>query len=125
MYSKVILHLARSAEYPVGSSLHGYELTIPLDEAGYLDAARWRDQRALCRVRRFWDGEADRIGYLVHRSGGAEGATWVIDYDRTSSDDDESGYRLSSHRWHVGDYISIQDPGGHLQTFEVAQVSRL
>jgi len=32
----------------------------------------WQEHRDHCRVRRFWNGEADEIGRLVHKPGGAE-----------------------------------------------------
>lgn len=124
MLQKIVLHLARTAEHPEGSSRHGYELTAPLDETGHLDAKTWKDDRALCRVRRFWEGEPDRIGYLVHRAGGAAGATWLIDYDSSSTEDDEAGYRLNSRRLIEGEYVSIRDADDTLHTFKIVQVSK-
>jgi len=101
---------------------HGYEIVAPLDRDGLLDPAEWRERRNLCRVRRFWGDEGDRHGMLVHRSGGAGGASWVIDYDPHTRSDDETGYRLSRHRFVPGEYVSIQDEDDRLHTFQVATV---
>jgi hypothetical protein len=122
MLQVVTLHLGRTAAFPDGSTSRGYEITAPLDERGYLDAAAWQDNRDLCRVRRFWTGEPDRHGWLVHRAGGAGGATWGIDYDDATRDDDETGFRLSSHRLVADEYVSIRDADGELSPFRVASV---
>ena len=71
---------------------------------------------------RFWPGEPDQHGVLVHRPGGAGGATWMIDYDQDRADDDEAGYRLGTHTFQVGDYVSIRDADGDMNTFRVAEV---
>jgi hypothetical protein len=122
---RVRLELARSREYPEGSARHGYEITAPLDPNGLLDAQEWRSKRAQCRVRRFWAGEPDLHGRLMHRAGGAGGATWLIDYNQDTSDDDEAGYRLGSHRFQAGEYVSLRDEDGELHTFKVAQVKAI
>jgi hypothetical protein len=122
---RVRLELARCREYPDGSQRHGYEITAPLDASGLLDAQEWRDTREQCRVRRFWAGEPDRHGWLVHRAGGSGGATWLIDYDRDTQADDETGYRLGAHRFQLDEYVSIRDDDGDLHTFKVAQVTAL
>jgi hypothetical protein len=54
--------------------------------------------------------------------GGAEHARWVFDYDASSTDDDESGYRFGTHAFKPGEYVSIRDEDGELHTFRVASV---
>ena len=125
MLHRVRLELARSREFPEGSARHGYEITAPLDPNGMLDAHEWHNKRAQCRVLRFWAGEPDLHGRLVHRAGGAGGATWLIDYNEDTAEDDEAGYRLGSHRFQVGEYVSIRDEEGDLHTFKVTQVKPL
>jgi hypothetical protein len=125
MLHRITLHLARSREFPNGSARHGYDIVAPLDEAGRLDAGEWRQRRAKCRVRRFWAGEPDEHGILVHRSGGAEGATWILDYNQDAIADDEAGYRLGSHVFRVGEYVSIRDEDGDLHTFRIAALHAL
>lgn len=119
---RIRLNLARSKEHPQGSSRHGYEFVAPLDADGHIDAAMWREHRDHCRVRRFWQGEKDEIGMLVHKPGGPEHARWVFDYDQTAEDDDEAGYRFGAHRFRPGEYVSIRDEDGEMHTFQVATV---
>lgn len=123
---RVTLTLARCAEHPDGSGGRGYEIVAPLGPDGRLDPALWREARDHCRVRRFWIGERDRHGRLVHRAGGEGGATWLIDYDDRTDEDDEPGYRLGAHAFVAGEYVSIRDADdGTERTFRVAQVSRV
>ena len=81
----------------MGSRRRGYEFVAPLDAAGHIDPRLWHQYRDHCRVRRFWEGEDDQVGRLVHKPGGAEHARWVFDYDADRDDDDEAGYRFGSH----------------------------
>jgi hypothetical protein len=122
MLQHITLNLARTKEHPEGSAAIGYEIVAPLDAAGRLDAQAWSARRKECRVRRFRPGEPDAYGMLVHRAGGAEGATWAIDYNPERADDDEAGYRLGSHGFSNGDYVSIRDEDGALLTFRVVAV---
>jgi hypothetical protein len=108
-FKRIRLNLARSKEFPNGSAQHGYEFVAPLDAKGHIDAKLWHQHRDHCRVRRFWDGEDDEIGFLVHKPGGAEHARWVFDYDASTTDDDESGYRFGSHAFAPGEYVSISE----------------
>lgn len=119
---RILLNLARHKQHPEGSALHGYEIVAPLDASGRLDVATWREARGACRVRRFWEGEADEIGHLVHRPGGRGGATWAFDYDENAADDEEAGYRLGDHVFAPGEYVSVRDEEGVLHTFKVVSV---
>ena len=124
MLQNISLRLARSAEHPEGSPAHGYDIVAPLDPAGHLDAEGWHKARDRCRVRRIWNGEPVRHGRLVHRAGGADGATCIFDYDDRTITDDESGYRLDAHRFVEGEYVSIRDDAGELHTFVVKHVGK-
>jgi hypothetical protein len=120
---RVTLTLARCPDHPDGSAGRGYEIVAPLGPDGHLDAALWRETRDHCRVRRFWIGEPDRHGRLVHRAGGEGGATWLIDYDDRTTDDDEPGYRLGTHAFVRGEYVSIRESDdAQYHTFLVARV---
>jgi hypothetical protein len=121
-FKRIRLNLARSKEFPQGSTRHGYEFVAPLKADGHIDEAQWKNDRTHCRVRRFWEGEEDQIGFLVHKPGGPEHARWVFDYDQTAEDDDESGYRFGSHVFRPGEYVSIRDEDGDMHTFQVASV---
>ncbi|PLX36105.1 MAG: hypothetical protein C0606_15410 [Hyphomicrobiales bacterium] len=118
---KVRLNLARTKEFPGGSSRHGYEFTAPLDDAGHIDPTAWKKVRDQCRVRRFWAGEEEDIGHLVHRPGGS----WAFRYDIDGDEDDEAGYKFGEHPFHPGEYVSIRDEDGDLHTFQVVTVTEL
>jgi hypothetical protein len=119
---RIRLNLARSKEFPGGSERHGYEFVAPLDEDGHIDAELWRKYREHCGVRRFWEGEEDEIGRLVHRPRAPAPSRWVFDYDETAEYDDEAGYRFGTHAFVPGEYVSIRDDDGELHTFQVVTV---
>jgi hypothetical protein len=122
MLKHIRLQLARSKEFPGGSARHGYDIVAPLDQDGHIDAELWRKQREGCRVRRFWAGEDDIIGHLIHKPGGAEHARWAFEYGKGAATDDESGYRFGLHKFLPGEYVSIRDEDGELHTFVVKAV---
>ncbi len=115
---KIRLNLARTREHPLGSARHGYEFLAPLGADGRIDPEAWRKVREKCRVRRFWGGEEEDAGHLVHRPGGS----WAFRYDIAGEEDDESGYRFGAHPFEVGEYVSIKDEDGELNTFTVVTV---
>jgi hypothetical protein len=119
---RIRLNLARSKEFPAGSPDRGYEFVAPLDRSGYIDAKLWQQYRERCRVRRFWNGEAEQIGRLVHKPGGKEHARWIFDYDVNRSDDDEAGYRFGIHAFALGEYVSISDENNEVHPFRVESV---
>jgi hypothetical protein len=119
---RIRLNLARSKEFPLGSDRHGYEFIAPLDAHGHIDPDLWRKHRDHCGVRRFWAGEDDQHGHLVHKPGGTEHARWIFDYDESGDEDDEAGYRFADHVFRPGEYVSIRDEDGELHTFQVASV---
>ncbi len=118
---KVRLNLARNAKFPSGSAQHGYEFVAPLNDEGHIDATSWKKHRAQCRVRRFWQGEKDEHGHLIHRPGGS----WAFTYDIEGEDDVEAGYRFGMHAFKPGEYVSIKDEDGDLFTFQVVTVDNL
>ncbi len=118
---RIVLHLARSKEFPGGSSRHGYEFIAPLTPDGHIDPETWRRERERCRVRRFWGAGQDEHGHLVHRPGGS----WAFHYDAEGEDEDEPGYRFASHVFAPGEYVSLRDEDGELHTFRVAAVERV
>jgi hypothetical protein len=120
-FKRIRLELARSKEFPAGSANHGYEFVAPLDAEGHIDPVLWQAERDHCRVRRFWHGQDDSIGRLVHKPGGSEHARWVFDYDSSRLDDDEAGYRFGAHRFVPGEYVTIRDQE-ESHTFRIASV---
>lgn len=117
---RIRLNLARTAQFPAGSDRHGYIFTAPLDSDGHLDAEGWKQYRDRCRVVRFWAGEEEDIGHLVHR-----GTAWGFHYDVAGDEGDEFGYRLGSHSFKLGEYVSIRDEDEEMHTFQVASVTEI
>ena len=113
----VRLELARTREFPEGSPDHGYEFIAPLDDNGHFDAASWRQHRARCTVRRFWNDEPEQTGDLVHTRGGR----WVFSY-APGEDDDEPIFRFDRHRFVPGEYVSITEHDGVTRPFKVISV---
>lgn len=124
-FKRITLHLARSKEHPSGSARHGYHVVAPLDQNARFDVEAWRAHKDLCRVHRFWAGEPDQVGRLIHRAGGPGGSTWVFDYDAATDEDDEAGYRLGDHAFALGEYVSVRDEDGDMHTFVVATVENV
>src|SRR4030081_590407 len=119
---RILLTAARSTEFPDGSSRHGYDFIAPLDPEGHIDPMLWKKYRDYCRVRRFWAGEDDEVGRLVHKPGGADRARWVFDYSDSEDGDDEAGYRFEAHAFWPGEYVSISGQDRKLHTFRVVTV---
>ena len=119
MLQLITLHLARSSEFPAGSLDRGYEIVAPIDALGHLDPKEWTKLRTHCRVRRFRPEEGERLGMLLHRAGGATGATWLFHYDGQDQQPEEKGVHLETHRFAEGEYISLRDAEGHLNTFKI------
>lgn len=118
---RIRLELARDHDFPEGSRHRGYEFAAPLDQDGRLSAAEWKDVRERCRVKRFWQGHTTELGHLVRKPGGA----WAFDYDPMRDSDDETGFKLSAHRFTLGEYVSFKEHDGVMRTFRVAAVSDL
>ncbi len=119
--NRILLNLARSREFPYGSPRHGYDFIAPLDAEGHIDPLLWKKYRDYCRVRRFWEGEEDEVGRLVHKPGGAEHARWVFDYN-SDEEDDEAGYKFGVHAFLPGEYVSLSGQDGKRHTFLVVAV---
>ncbi|HMN38647.1 MAG TPA: hypothetical protein PKD49_13190 [Hyphomicrobium sp.] len=115
---RIRIELARDPDFPTGSRERGYDFIAPLDDNGQLILDEWRENRDRCRVRRFWPGEKDEIGRLVHRRGGS----WAFDYDPEETSDDEAGFKLGKHRFAPGEYVSFTEHDGKSRTFRVMSV---
>jgi hypothetical protein len=114
---RVRIELARSPDFPDGSSRHGYEFILPLHEDGSLDEEAWRKAPELCTVHRFWDGEGDETGQLIRKRGGG----WAFSYE-PGDEDDEAIHRFGDHRFREGEYISVRESDGETHTFRVALI---
>ncbi len=119
-FAKVRLRLAREPGHPQGSQDNGYDIVIPLDRNGRIDAALWKTHRDLCRVVHYRSGEEHDIGHLVRQPGGQ----WKIRYDIQGDEEGAAGYNFADERFTVGEYVSIiEDDGTH--TYRVITVEGL
>jgi hypothetical protein len=121
----IALTLARSKDFPNGSSQIGYDLIAPLDSNGHIDLAAWKKHRGACTVRHFSSAEEKKSGLLVHKAGGAEHGRWIFDYNAARDDDDEAGFMFGHHVFAPGEYVSISDANGAMHTFVVKSVTSI
>lgn len=115
-YRTIRLEIARNPDFPRGSSEHGYELHAPLTADGHLDAEVWRSARLTATVRRFWRGQPDRTGELIHTRQG-----WAFSYEPGEADD-ERLFRLDRHLFRPGEYVTVTEPSGDSHTFRVTSI---
>ena len=116
---RVRMELAREPGHPAGSRDIGYEFIAPVSDDGRILADAYGQLKDRCRVRRFHEGEKDEVGHVVRKRGGA----WAFHYDIHGDPlHDETGFRLNSHRFVPGEYVSIKEPDGDLKTYRVISV---
>lgn len=113
----VVLQLALNpgADPATVRRAQGYVITAPFDAEGRLNAAGVAPRR--WPVRRFGDPGDGEVGWLTHR-----GKAWFIDYDEDTAHDDEAIFRLSEHRFAIGEYVTITNHAGKSLTYRVAEV---
>jgi hypothetical protein len=114
---RIRLVLARTPEFPVGSSEHGYEFIGPLTSDEHIDAEAWKKVKEKCRVVRFWGDEPERQGFLRHVGHG-----WRFDYDPKDDADDEPFFKLDRHDLRPGAYVSVTESDGVQRPFRVESV---
>jgi hypothetical protein len=116
---RIRLELARNPDFPEGSAGNGYDFVAPLLPNGHLDAGAWRSGglRKKCVVRRFWDGEEDQLGELVH----VRGRVWAFSYAPGEADD-EVFAKLDRHVIEEGEYLTIREPDDRTYTFRVVSI---
>ena len=111
------LSLARSPQFPDGDPSHSYEFRAPLDATGNLDKSAWPHEREFCTVKKFEHGVEAESGVLLHTRGGK----WVFSYKK-GDEDDESIFRMSSHAFIPGEYLSITEHDGVQRTFRIDSI---
>lgn len=114
------LELAREHGHPVGEPGSGYDLVLPLDDQGRIDAAAWRAAPGRSRVRRFINAETEAVGSLAHGPGGQ----WRFDFLSEEIGDD-IGFRLQSEQFRVGEYVSVQMADGGMHVYRVVSLREL
>jgi hypothetical protein len=110
------LELARTKESPAGDAACGYEFAAPLDAQGHFDAVAWPEARQLCTVRRFWRGQADEQGLLVHAKN-----RWSFSY-APGEDDDEPIFKFDRHAFVPGEYVTITEHDGVARPFRIVSI---
>jgi hypothetical protein len=114
---RIRLELARTKEFPEGNPNCGYEFIAPLKADGHFDLEEWKKTREACSVRRFWQGEDDEEGMLIHGRSGR----WMFSY-APGDEDDEPIFRFDRHIIKQGEYISITEHDGVNRPFRVVSV---
>jgi hypothetical protein len=119
-FRQIRIALAREPGHPEGDDDIAYIFVAPVDAEGRIDPKLWRAHREACRVSRQRPGEQDRLGHLVHRSGGG----WNFHYDGEANLPDDVGFHFADERFVVGEYVSISERGT-MHTYRVTTVSHL
>ena len=101
---RIRLRLAREPEHPQGSRDIGYDLVVPLNHEGKIDAARWKGHRARCRFVHFKTSEDHESGHLVRRPGGS----WAFHYDNNGEEEDAAGFRFENERFVDGYWVTLR-----------------
>jgi len=117
VWTRVRLELARSHEFPDGSTRHGYLLVLPLDKNLRIDDELYRSAPELASVHRFWEGEGDAVGRLVRR--GPSGWAFAYHADRA---DDEPVPHLSEHDFRIGDYLAVREANGREHVLRIVSL---
>lgn len=119
---RIILRLARNPDAGIagGDDSRGYAIVAPLSDAGLLDEALWHAHKDACSVRAFSPDSDVRVGRLARR-----GHNWFIDYDRTETADDEAVFKLESHKFSTGEYITVKDADDEPLVYRVSEVEPL
>jgi hypothetical protein len=112
------LELARTPDFPEGNPACGYEFRAPLGPDGHIDADVWRAHKTDSTVRRFWQGEDDEHGHLIH----TRHRTWAFSY-APGEEDDTPFFRFESHAFVPGEYVTITEHDGNSYPFKVVSVA--
>lgn len=115
-WKTVSLELARTEDFPEGSSTHAYVLRLPLDADGLVEHERLKHPDERPTVRRSWPNEHDRVGVVVAVPGG-----WAFSYS-PGEEDDEPIFHLENHPIRPGDYLTITETDGKKLPFRVARI---
>ena len=104
---------------PHHDSATGYELMLPLNADGHVDATSWTDNPRACTVQRFRRNRPRIQGLLARTATGR----WYFDYGSGKDADHFQG--LGGDRFRVGQFVGICEDDGKLWTYEVTSVDEL
>ncbi len=114
---QIRLELARTKDHPQGDPNHYFIFKAPLTPDGHLDANEFKTVADLCTVTRSVPDEPVEHGLLIQNRQG-----WAFSYE-VGDDDDEPIFRLGSHLFKVGEYVTITEHDEEPRTFRVSAVS--
>lgn len=117
-FRRIRMELAREKGHPVVDPHEGYDLLVPLDDCGRLDADEYKHHQSLCRVRRFRPIGGDLCGRLCRKPGGR----WYFEYENGNCDD-ELALQWSGEHFLWGEYISVQS-GGRIHSYRITLTER-
>lgn len=118
-WSIVRLSLARTPQFPQGSTLHGYELVLPLGDGGLIDLQAFEQAPARATVQRLAPGEAVQRGAILYRDG-----RFAFSYEPGDADD-EDVFHLENHALRQGEYLTLTEPDGDVLPYRVESVRAL
>jgi hypothetical protein len=116
-WMRIRLELARAPGFPEGSHRHGYNFVLPLQADGRFDRKAYDKTPELCTVHRFWDGEEDKTGEILHTARGR----WVFSYEPEGAYD-EPAVLFDKHVFRPGEYVTVREARGPEHAFSVITV---
>lgn len=111
----VCLQLARNPDNPDGNESNSYELHVLLDAVGKPDLAESNEQ--LMTFSRLLPGAEPVHGQVVRQEGGG----WAFSYE-VGDADDEPIIGFDTHRFEVGNYLTVLQEGGTEHVYRVVSV---
>lgn len=118
-WSRVRIALARTPQFPQGSSSHAYELIVPLAEDNRIDQAAFKAFPARASVQHVVPNRPAKRGAILLRNG-----RYAFSYAPGDADD-EAIYHSENHPLGIGDYVTIMEPGKEAQPYRVESVTPL
>lgn len=112
-WKTVRLELARTSDFPEGSTAHAYILRVPLDARDLVDPEHLHDVGERAAVHRFRPDEPDATGAVIRVGDG-----WALSY-RLGDADDEAIFHLENHPIIEGHYLTITEADGERRPFKV------
>ena len=118
-WSIIRLTLARTPDFPEGSTAHAYELVLPLAEDGLVDRSAFDRMPGKATVQRLLPGKGVQRGAILHKPNG-----WAFSYEPGDADD-EDVFHLEHHALTEGAYVTLTEPDGERLPYRVAAVRPL
>jgi hypothetical protein len=121
--NRILLTLARSREFPDGSSRHGYDFIAPLDPEGHIDPMLWKKYRDTAGFGDFGRARTTKSVASCTSLAALNTHAWfssTIPVGMTTMKLATSSVNM---RFCLGDYVSISGKDGKLQTFRVTSVN--